>query len=360
MGVRGTAGARIWRIASWGLLAALGWLLSWGVAGAQPGVPADRVTVARIELGRKVFHERALSANGTVSCADCHKPRLGFTDGLPVAVGIGGLKGTINTPTILGAAKSPLMFHDGRTTGIAAQGVQPITNPVEMGDQDLDDALARLDRSPYYRRQFAYCYGTRATPESVGRALGCFQSTLESSDAPIDRRLAGHRMALLAIQPAATGAAAERGFAIFMQAKCMECHSGPRFTDDAFHNKGVAFALQSGEDGRAGVLPQEQITARDVNAFKTPTLREIQRTAPYTHSGQVPNLREFVRQTSIGWTRPAAVRGRLVNARDRFQDERCRPLLLTDGQQEDLTTFLEVAFKGRNYPLVVRPAMPTR
>jgi len=322
-------------------LAALAMLLSPLVTRAQlpplappGGVP---VTAERVELGRKLFFDPRLSADNSTSCATCHQPARGFSDGRPVAVGIGGRVGNRRTPTVLMAAYSPLQFWDGRVIGTEIQSLQPLVNPLEMGNRSQQQVVNRVASIGGYRALFAAAYGQRPTRENFAHAIASFETTLLSFDAPIDRRLAGYRYAL--------SSEAEHGYQVALRSRCFECHTPPLFTDLRFHNTGAAVATGTLDAGRGGFLGG-QATAADVRAFKTPTLREVARRPPYTHAGRVPNLASVVALYSAGWSR------------DPNRDPRTGPLNLSPADQAALVTFLKEGMSSPSYPLVQAPALP--
>lgn len=322
-------------------------------AGAPPlRVPLNTpITPERIELGKKLFFDPRLSFDGTVSCSTCHDPNMGWADHNSVAVGVQGRTGTRNSPTIINAAYSTLMFHDGRTIGMPTQSLQPIVNRLEMGGQTESQVLRRIAAIPGYQALFIAAYGPQSLTSiqrmrnAYGHAIASFESTLVSFDAPVDKRLLG----LPALSPAA-----EVGFQIFAQSNCMSCHKPPLFTDLQFHNNGMEFAskTQTTDRGRAGVLRNGQ--AGTERAFKTATLREIHRTFPYSHTGAFTNLEAVVRHYNLGG---ATVKNGVM-VRDRLQDPRVRPLNLTSAQESYLVTFLREAFASPNYPFMLPPRLP--
>lgn len=308
---------------------------------APPG--GQPITAERIELGRKLFFDRRVSADGTVACATCHQPARGFTDGRPVAVGIDGRLGTRNSPTVIHAAFQQLQFHDQRTDSLLEQATQPLVNDDEMGNDSRQQVMNRLSRVPGYRYLFREAYGTGVTQANFAHAIAAFESTLVSFGAPIDRRLAGDTTAL--------SPRAELGFELFKAANCMACHRPPHFRDDECHNTGVSFRFRTGDQGREAVLPASARTLADRRAFKTPTLREVARTGPYTHAGVVPTLEAMVDHYNRGAVRRDGFR-------DARLDSRVRPLNLSAEQQSYLVAFLREAFAGPNYPRVTEPALP--
>ncbi len=314
----------------------------------QIGPQGIAPTGAEIELGRELFFDPLLSQDGTVSCATCHNPAKGWSDGLPVAVGIRGQAGTRNSPTIINSSYSPLMFWDGRTVGADTQALLPLSNPIEMGNQTEQDVLTKLRLVPSYVQKFAEVYGidlqtgSAVTGPRLARAIAAFETTVVSFDAPIDRRLAGDVNALTPD--------AEIGFQIFLKANCMSCHTPPLFTDNLMHNNGMEHAgkILATDAGRFDVLRQRRLrtTNADVRAFKTPTLREIIRTAPYNHAGNFPNLQRVVLHYATGGQK-------FDGTIDRFIDPRVyaiAALQLTETQRGYLQHFLETSFTGSPSP----------
>jgi cytochrome c peroxidase len=309
------------------------------------GVPP---TPKEIELGRALFFDPILSANGTVSCATCHDPKLGWSDGRRVAVGIFNQVGTRNSPTIINAGYVPLVFWDGRTVSTVAQALLPMSNPIEMGQQSEQQIVARLNSSANYVARFAETYGIdqqtgrAVTGQRLARAIAAFEATVTSFDAPIDRYRDGDQRALTP--------EARIGYGIFERSNCMDCHKPPLYTTNGFANNGSEFAgkPQITDQGRFSIASSGR-GPDTVRAFKIPTLREIQRTAPYMHAGQFDTLERVVAHYNAGGTN-------FRNQRDRFTDGRIKPLGLTEEQADYLVTFLKEAFAGSDYPMIEAPA----
>jgi cytochrome c peroxidase len=292
------------------------------------GLPADTwdyyvpkrnpLTPAKIELGRMLFFDARLSADGRISCASCHDPKQAFADGKALAEGIGSRRGTRNSPTILNVIFNAGQFWDGRADTLEDQAALPLINPLEMGEQTHEEVVARLDRLPEYRARFQEVFGTPVTLKGLAQAIAAYERTLVSGDSPFDRFLAGESNAI--------SAAARRGFALFRgAARCSRCHTFneqlPLFTDFAYHNTGVAanhpafnqlarraFELvqrprpeaaidalgrQEGGDELGRVLVTYQ--QFDIGSFKTPSLRNVALTAPYFHDGSAQTLADVVR-----------------------------------------------------------------
>jgi cytochrome c peroxidase len=274
--------------------------------------PTASWTPEKAALGQRLFNDRLLSRDRTVSCADCHRKDLAFTDGRKTAVGVAGRTGTRNTPTLLNRGLGRTQFWDGRAGTLEDQALGPIANPMEM-DLPVPDAVDRLAAVPAYRAAFQAVFGGAPTAERLGEALAAYERTVYAVDSPFDRHLAG--------KPGALSPAAQRGLTLFgRKARCGECHAGPNFTDEDFHCLGV-----SHDPGRSAVTK----SPKDLGSFKTPTLREIARTAPYMHDGSVATLAEVVEYYDKGGQPHPNL------------DEKMKPLSLTPGEKADLVAFME-------------------
>lgn len=243
--------------------------------------PADNPrTPEKIALGRDLFNDARLSGNGAQSCASCHQAERGFGDGQALSRGADGRPLVRHTPTLWNIAYASRLFSDGRAASLEEQALMPITNGAEMG-RHPGTAIDPIRADTRYRLRFA-----RAFPDSpevnelnVARALAAYERTLVSGDTPYDRWVRGDANAL--------SPAARRGFEVFVgRGGCVQCHSGPNFTDDRFHDIGLP-----DEDLGRGAMTGKR--AQD-HAFRTPGLREVSRTAPYMHDGSLPTLRAVV------------------------------------------------------------------
>lgn len=283
-------------------------------------VPHDNaLTPARIELGQKLFFDPRLSGSQWISCASCHNPGLGWSDGLPTAIGDGMKTLPRATPTIVNAAFNKIQMWDGRARTLEEQALGPIVADGEMR-QSMPILLTRLNAIPGYVDLFARAYpGEGVNEKTLGKALASFERTVISRNAPFDRWIGGDRNAI--------GPAAKRGFALFEgKANCVACHQGYNFVDDGFHNIGLKPTPGQTEDlGR--------YTQRKVNmlkgAFKTPTLREIALTAPYMHNGMYTTLEEVVDHYNRGG-----------DVKDNL-DPNIEPLNLSREEQADLVEFMK-------------------
>jgi cytochrome c peroxidase len=281
-------------------------------------VPQDnQLSAERVRLGRRLFFDPLLSADGTVACASCHDPQHGFANDAPRAVGIRGKVGTRNAPSLLNRAYGSSFFWDGRTATLEAQALEPIVNPLELGSQVVE-VVAKLAADAGYRQEFAAAYEGGVTAENLGRALAAFERVLLTGDSSIDRFQAGNASALTDSQ--------RQGFWVYeSRGRCWRCHQGPNYTDEAFHNTGVA-ALQSQPDpGRFAVTQNEA----DRGKFKTPSLRGVSRSGPYMHDGSLATLRDVVEFYNRG------------GGKNPQLDPLIRPLELTPREIDSLVEFLK-------------------
>lgn len=260
-----------------------------------PPVPipsGNPVTAETVALGRRLFYERKLSVDGTLACASCHNPQLAFTDGSKHSTGVDGKLGKRNAPTLLNAAYIPLQFWDGRAPNLEEQSAAPIADSVEM-NQPHDVCTNTLNSDPSYRVDFEKAFGPGpVTLGKMKKAIASFERTLLSGNSPFDRyAFGGDKQAL---SPAAL-----RGLAIFTdkaRGNCVVCHSieekSALFTDGKFHNIGVGVNGE-GDLTDFGRYNETKVEA-DKGAFKTPTLRQVAKTAPYMHDGSMKTLKEVV------------------------------------------------------------------
>jgi len=237
-------------------------------------VPEDNpLTVEKIELGRRLFNDRRLSRDSSVSCASCHDPQRGFSTAQPIAIGVLGRQGSRNAPALINRGYGHAFFWDGRAATLEEQVLKPIQDPNEM-DLTLEEASARV----------------KLDVTALSRSLASYIRSILSGDSPYDRFINGQRSALSAEQ--------QMGLQLFRgKGNCTACHVGPNFTDEEFHNTGIAWRDgQYTDEGRFAISS----IPRDHGAFKTPTLREVARTAPYMHDGSLATLEDVVEFYSQG------------------------------------------------------------
>ena len=344
-------------------------------------IPANNPqTKAKIALGDKLFHDKRFSVDGTVSCSKCHDDEKAFTDGLPVSVGHHGLTGTRNAPTVLNAAFNKSQFWDGREPDLEGQSKQPLINPVEHGLADHKQMLEIIRTDPDYLATFQSVFDVSAkklTIDHVAKAIASFERTLVVGDSPFDRYyFKGRTDAMTAAQV--------RGFELFNgQGRCVSCHTIEQdhalFTDGRFHNIGIGInriqqdiprlteafleaKLKGGQvdvlvltDKKSSELGRFAVTNElsQIGAFKTPTLRNVELTAPYMHDGSLKTLKEVMVHYNNGGVNKA---GEPVND---FLSGGIRPLNLTDPQLDDLVAFMKALTSSSISPKQVIPA-PTQ
>jgi cytochrome c peroxidase len=248
-------------------------------------IPKDNpLTVEKVELGTLLFFDPRLSADNTVSCASCHIPQLAWTDGQQVSIGIHRQLATRNGMTIVNRIYSKAQLWHGRSPSLEAQAINPLHKPVRMGMPSYDAEVQKLNAIKGYRERFQQVFGTDVTLDGIGKAIAAFERTILSGNSPADRFDMGQ-------DENAVSDSAKRGLTIFQtKGRCTRCHSGFNFSDEQFHNLGIDWDTDRIDVGRYKVTKDTD----DIGAFKTPTLREISRTAPYMHDGRFATLDEVV------------------------------------------------------------------
>ncbi len=282
-------------------------------------IPADNPqTAKKIELGRMLFFDKRLSKTNTVACANCHMPTVAFTDGQAVSQGINRLQGGRSAPTAINRVYGKAQFWDGRALTLEEQSIGPLINPVEHGFLDCDEMTTKMKKIGGYKQLFKEVFGEEITEKNIGKAIASFQRTLLSGNSPADRfDVGGDEQALTP--------SAQRGLELFRgKARCTRCHSGFSFSDEKFHNLGIGWDTNQVDVGRYMVTKN----ADDIGAFKTPTLREVSRTAPYMHDGRFGTLEEVVHFYN---------QGGIPNP---HLDNTVIPLELNESEQRDLVAFL--------------------
>lgn len=290
-------------------------------------VPANNpVTAETVALGKRLYFEKALSVDKSISCASCHEPDQGFAYAQAVATGVQGKKGTRNAPTVMNAAYYTTMFWDGREPNLEKQAEAPVQNPVEMA-HSLEGAVARLNADPTYVSAFREAFGPGPiTYDAVEKAIAAFERTLVSGDSPFDRWYYGG-------DQRAVSAGVKRGFEVFRRVdkgNCAACHvlndNYALFTDNQFHNLGVGVKDEAPTDlGRFNVTHIES----DKGAFKTPSLRNVALTAPYMHDGSLKTLKDVIDFYVGGGTS------------NPWRDAKMKELHLTARDKQDLIAFME-------------------
>jgi cytochrome c peroxidase len=282
-------------------------------------VPADNpITPEKAELGRQLYYDARLSADGSRSCYSCHLCENGLTDGKPVAEGALGKVLTRSSPSLWNIAYHTEFYWDGRSPSMEKQAMAAWTG-ANMG-ANAEEIVAKLNAIEAYRTQFQAVFGSDATLDNVVQAITTYERTaLLCNDTAYDRWQRGDASAL--------SEAAKRGAELFVaKAGCGNCHSGSLFTDLKYHNVGIGLDKPEPDLGRHRVTQAEA----DTGAFKTPSLRDVSRSAPYFHDGSVATLEEAV---------DLMARGGIDNPH--LDRENLKDTGLTEEEKADLIEFLK-------------------
>lgn len=252
-------------------------------------VPPDNpMSMAKVELGKQLYYDARLSADGSRACYSCHLKEHGLTDGKPTAVGAYEAKLPRSSPTLWNIGYHSQFYWDGRSGSLEAQAKAAWSGgnmgaSGKDGRPSMDDICAKLNQIPGYRKQFQTVFGQGATPDNVVKAIAAFERTFVANDSAWIRFRAG--------EEAAFSEQARRGWKIFSEkAKCTNCHDGLLLSDQQYHNGGIGMKAKTPDVGRFKVTN----LAKDTGAFKTPTLLDISKSAPYFHDGSVATLEEAV------------------------------------------------------------------
>jgi cytochrome c peroxidase len=333
------------------------------VEATRAAIPPDNSqTPEKISLGQKLFFDRRLSVDGTISCSTCHDPAFAFTDRKPASVGIKGRVGQRNAPTVLNALYNKTQFWDGRVNTLEEQAALPIVNSVEMGHPNLDAAVAQIAGVGEYQQAFRAVFGRAPKGPDLLRAIASYERTQLSFDSPFDHFIAGDKNAI--------DDSAKRGWELFnTQARCNKCHALTDtqrdvtvFTDNDFHNIGIGIIrhnvvalareaeqlIKSGDTGaidRAAIQTDMSALGRflitkkekDIASFKTPDIRNVLVTAPYFHDGSQETLWDVIDHYNKG-----------DGLQNPYLDEDIQPLSLTENDIDDLVAFL-ASLTSANY-----------
>jgi len=304
----------------------------------EPQHPADNPpTPEKVELGKLLFFDPRLSQSGQIACASCHDPELGWADGRQLAFGHKRRRGKRNAMTVLNSAFYEELFWDGRAESLEHQVLFPIQDQAEM-NMDLGRAIARLQASSDYPAMFKAAFGSEGISQArVQKALAAFERTIVSRKSAFDRFVEGDSAALTDLQL--------RGLHIFRtKARCVNCHHGPLFSDNRFHNLGQSnFGRPSEDLGRYLVTGD----TADVGKFRTPSLRDVVFTGPYLHSGNIAELPEILDLYERGMPQilPKNVEGHPLYPK---KSDLLHPLPLTKKDKASLLAFLD-AISRRPY-----------
>jgi len=282
-----------------------------------PSMPKNNIlNKQRVELGKMLFFDPRLSGNGTISCATCHNPLLGWSDGLRKGIGINGALLERATPSIINAGFNYLQMWDGRNKSLEEQATGPMDTTSEM-HTNFKSTLSFLSENNGYSIAFSNSYpGEGINRTTISKAIASFERTIVSNNSPFDKWIKGDKQAITKEQI--------RGFKVFLDSdkgNCEVCHSAPNFVDDGFHNIGL-----KGHD--LGRYPHKKVKVLK-GAFKTPTLRDISLSAPYFHDGSAMNLSEVVEHY---------VKGGEI---EKGLDPNIFKLSLTEQDKQDLVAFMK-------------------
>jgi cytochrome c peroxidase len=243
-------------------------------------IPADNPqTSQKVELGRKLFFNKDLSGTHSMSCASCHDPAKGFSDGQALAIGFQGKQLRRHTPTVLNTAYNSSQLWDGRALTLEQQAAGPITSTAEMNLPDEAELVRRLNADPRSRQEFHVVFGEGPSLKTAAKAIAAYERTIVTANSRFDRYAAGDKSALSLHE--------KNGLVLFIaKARCSRCHNGSNFTDNQFQNTGVG----DRDEGRFSVNQKES----DRGAFKTPGLYDVASHPPYMHDGSLATLEAVI------------------------------------------------------------------
>ncbi|MDE1461645.1 cytochrome-c peroxidase [Spartinivicinus poritis] len=301
-----------------------------------PPITTAANAVEQLQLGKLLFFDPRLSANGNFACSTCHNPSLGWSDGLKTAIGQQGISLNRATPSLINVAYNKIFMWDGRQSNLESQVLGVMGAEHEM-NADYEKLLIFLSQNSTYRRLFAKAFpGKHINKETLAAAIAQFERTIISKNTPFDRWIAGESAAMSADQVA--------GFQVFInktKGNCASCHHPPNFTDDGFHNIGLkSFASSNPDLGRYNIKPIKI----SKGAFKTPPLRGIGLTAPYFHDGSAATLTDVIDHYTQGGEVTTNI------------DPEMKKLSLSKIEKKQLKLFLEaLTTTTDSYPVPILP-----
>jgi len=306
---------------------------------AEMAIPADNpMTTAKVNLGKQLFYDKRLSGDGSRSCYSCHLKENGLTDGKPTAIGAYEAKLPRASPTLWNIGYHKEFYWDGRSKSLEEQALAAwrggnMGATGKDGRPSLEDICGKLTQIAGYKEQFQKVFGGPATPQNVARAISAFERTIVSDKAAWIRFRSGDESAF--------SEEAKRGWKIFSEkAKCTNCHDGLLLTDLQYHNVGTGMDKPKPDVGRFTVTKVE----KDTGAFKTPTLLDIAKSAPYFHDGSVATLEQATDLMLAG------------GKKNKHLDvTNLKPVKLTKQERADLLAFLKVL--SVDYT-VMEPSLP--
>jgi cytochrome c peroxidase len=282
---------------------------------------SEKLPSSKEELGKRLFFEKKLSRDNSISCATCHIPDFAFSDTLDFSIGVGGRKSKRNTPSAMNMASRELFFFDGRAATLEIQATFPIQDHNEM-DINIDKAVSKIAQDKFYQKAFKKIYKKSPNKANILSAIADYERSLESSS-PFDDYINGDINAI--------SESAKRGHKVFMNPKnkCFDCHFTPDFTGDEFKNIGLFNGKDLNDSGRYIITKN----IKDLGSFKVPGLRNIAITGPYMHNGMFKSLKEVIAY----YNNPKAKIQDAINTDSLLH----KPLLMTENEMIDLEEFLK-------------------
>lgn len=312
-------------------------------AAQMVGLKENPLTRAKVELGRQLYFDTRLSSDNTISCASCHHPDEGYGRHTQFGVGVRDQEGGRNSPISYNRILSGPQFWDGRASSLEDQAVGPIANPIEMGNTH-ETAVKTVKSIPGYQLQFKKIFKDGVNVDNIGKALAAYERTLVTGPSPFDYQEQlkpflkmdkedledleeEYNAALTPAQAHPMSKSALRGMALFFSEKvnCAACHLGPNLADEKYHNLGVGMDAKKPDLGRYEVTKLE----KDKGAFKTPTIRNVEFSAPYMHDGSLETLEEVVEHYN---------KGGIPNS---YLSDKVKKLNLSDQDKRDLVAFMK-------------------
>ncbi|EAR62219.1 cytochrome-c peroxidase [Neptuniibacter caesariensis] len=303
----------------------------WQTLPEEIPVPLDNpMTPAKIELGKKLFFDKNLSADRSLSCASCHalEAKAG-ADGAAVSTGIYGQMGDRNAPTVWNTAFQKLLFWDGRAGSLEEQAIQPFLNPVEMGMPSVGSIEMRVREQPEYIEAFmrAYAGESDISIDKIVKAIASYERTLITRDTPYDAFVLGDRNALTPQQL--------NGMVLFADTGCIHCHFGPNFSAASVFNEGQG--LRGFPANPERLSQQYAFIDKNTQSWRVPSLRNVALTGPWLHNGEIDNLHDVVKVMSKAQLAKSEKRMFFWNKKelDRLENPD-----LTEQQVDDIVAFL--------------------
>lgn len=285
---------------------------------------------AKKELGKMLFFDPRLSKSKQISCASCHDPELAWGDGRTISYGHNRQTGKRNSPSLLNIGYHSVFFWDGRAASLENQALGPITDPVEMAATETI-SIKNIKKIKGYKPYFREAFGDeKITIERILKAIATYERTITSKKSKFDSFIEGKSDIFTDEEVI--------GLHLFRtKARCINCHNTPLFSNQKFHNVGLSYYGRTFEDlGKYNITHKKE----DVGKFKTPSLREIGRTAPYMHNGLMPNLEGIIEMYNAGMPRVKPKENQKNDSLFPVTDPLLKKLNLTKKEQNALKAFL--------------------